>query len=141
MPAAPGGEARREAQEAQAPHHELCRSNCCALSQLAEQTPNAGQIDADLAESTQLDDLQERRAITGEARFEELDLQLADAQEKHASWKRRDGQAERAWPRCASSSAWSARPRRPSSAPALAAGAAANCSAASRRRSRPSRPC
>ena len=44
------------------------------------------QISNDLAEvEALLDELQERR-VTAEARFEELDMQLADSQERHAQW-------------------------------------------------------
>ena len=55
------------------------------LTQLAEQTRARGeQIAADLAEvDALLDELQERR-VTAEGRFEELDMQLADSQERHA---------------------------------------------------------
>ena len=55
------------------------------LTQQAEATHSRhGQLDEELAEIDALTaDLQERRA-TGEARFEELDLQLASTQERHA---------------------------------------------------------
>ncbi|MDP3652757.1 MAG: chromosome segregation protein SMC [Rhodoferax sp.] len=75
---------RREAAEAQNRSHEL-QVETLRLSQMAEQTRVRGaQIASDLAEVVaQLDDLQERR-VTAEARFEELDMLLAESQERHA---------------------------------------------------------
>ena len=70
--------ARREATETQSRAHEL-QVETLRLTQLAEQSrARAEQIAGDLHEvDAQLDDLQERR-VTAEARFEELDMQLAD---------------------------------------------------------------
>lgn len=55
------------------------------LSQLAEQArARNAQISADLSEvEAQLSDIEERK-ISAEGRFEELDMQLADSQERHA---------------------------------------------------------
>ena len=66
-------------------HVELLR-----LSQQAEAaSTRRSQLDEELAEiDAQAEELQERRAMTGEARFEELDMQLADTQERTPSWKR-----------------------------------------------------
>ncbi|MFO4987352.1 hypothetical protein RCK87_26780, partial [Salmonella enterica subsp. enterica serovar 1,4,[5],12:i:-] len=75
---------RREAAEAQQRAHEL-QVETLRLTQLAEQTrARSEQIAGDLSEvDASLGDLQERR-VTAEARFEELDMQLADTQERHA---------------------------------------------------------
>jgi chromosome segregation protein len=80
---------RREASETQTKVHAL-QVETLRLSQLAEQARSrSAQIDADLAEvQAQLDDLQERRE-TAEGRFESLDLQLADSQERHAEMDER----------------------------------------------------
>jgi chromosome segregation protein len=66
------------------------------LAQLAEQTSlRRGQIENELAEiDAGLEALQDKRAI-GEARFEELDLQLATEQERHAELDDAVIQAER----------------------------------------------
>ncbi|MBB1077324.1 chromosome segregation protein SMC [Rhodoferax sp. 4810] len=76
--------ARREATEAQASFHAL-QVDTLRLTQAAEQArQRSAQITDDLAEvDGQLEDLQERR-VMAEARFEELDLQLADTQNRHA---------------------------------------------------------
>ncbi len=76
--------ARREAADTQSRAHEV-QVETLRLSQLAEQTrARSQQLAGDMAElHAQLDDLQERR-IVAEARFEELDMQLADSQEHHA---------------------------------------------------------
>jgi chromosome segregation protein len=75
---------RREAAEAQTRAHQA-QVEWLRLSQLAEQAnARRGQIDAERAEIVaEHDALQERRAL-GEARFEELDQQLATTQERHA---------------------------------------------------------
>ena len=71
--------ARREAAESRGRAHEL-QVEALRLTQLAEQTrARSEQIAGDLAEvDAQLEELQERR-VTAEARFEELDMQLADS--------------------------------------------------------------
>jgi len=76
--------ARREASEAQGALHEL-QVEVLRLGQLAEQTgARRTQIEDELAEiDAALEGLQERRSV-GEARFEELDLSLADEQQRHA---------------------------------------------------------
>ena len=76
--------ARREATEAQTRAH-LLQVDLMRLAQQAEASQaRSGQLDAELAElAGQHEALGERRAI-GEARFEELDLQLATTQERHA---------------------------------------------------------
>ena len=103
-----------------------CRCNCCSLTQQAEatDTPPRPSCKHELAEiDAQLEGLAERRAV-GEGRFEELDLQLGQAQERHAELEDAviAGRAH-GWPTPASSCArWSARRRRRSfQARALAA--------------------
>ncbi|WP_180683321.1 chromosome segregation protein SMC [Tepidicella baoligensis] len=87
--------ARREATELQARVHEL-QVEMLRLTQLAEQARDRReQIGRDLAEvDDQLDALQARR-LTAEARFEELDMQLADGQERHAQLEDAVTDAER----------------------------------------------
>ncbi len=60
-------------------------SNCCACRKQADAaTTRRDQLAEELAEiDAQLEALEERKAI-GEARFEELDVGLGTAQEKHA---------------------------------------------------------
>ena len=91
---------RREATEAQTAAHAL-QVETLRLSQLAEQArARSAQIDADLAEvQAQLDDLQERRE-TAEGRFESLDLQLADSQERHAQLDERVIEVQRKLTQC-----------------------------------------
>jgi chromosome segregation protein len=74
---------RREAAEAQTRAHQA-QVELMRLSQQAEASQSRrDQLDGELAEiGGQLDALDERRGL-GEARFEELDLQLADAQQRH----------------------------------------------------------
>jgi chromosome segregation protein len=81
---------RREASVKRKPRCTSLQVETLRLSQLAEQArARSAQIDADLAEvQAQLDDLQERRE-TAEGRFESLDLQLADSQERHAEMDER----------------------------------------------------
>ena len=81
--------ARREASESQGRAHEL-QVETLRLSQLAEQArARNAQISADLAEvEAQLSDIEERR-VAAEARFEELDMQLADSQSAMPSWATR----------------------------------------------------
>ena len=76
--------ARREAGEAQTRAHQL-QVELLRLSQLAEASSSRrAQLDDELAEvDAQLEELAERGA-TGEARFEELDMQLGVTQERHA---------------------------------------------------------
>ncbi len=76
--------ARREAGETQTRAHQL-QVELLRLSQLAEATSTRrAQLDDELAElGAQLEELAERGA-TGEARFEELDMQLGVTQERHA---------------------------------------------------------
>ena len=76
--------ARREAGEAQTRAHQL-QVELLRLSQLAEaSSTRRAQLDDELAEvDAQLEELAERGA-TGEARFEELDMQLGVTQERHA---------------------------------------------------------
>ena len=76
---------RRESADAQTRAHQL-QVEFLRLSQLARQTSaRRGQLDGELAEiDAQAEALTERRAI-GEARFEELDLELANTQEQHAN--------------------------------------------------------
>ncbi len=75
---------RREALEGQTRTHSL-QVETLRMTQMAEQTrARSDQINTDLAEiNAQLEDLQASR-VTFEARFEELDMQLADTQERHA---------------------------------------------------------
>ncbi len=75
---------RRESAEAQTFAHQL-QVELLRLGQLAEAaTARSGQLDEELTEVTaQLESLAERSA-TGQARFEELDMQLATTQERHA---------------------------------------------------------
>ena len=75
--------ARRACAEDQSRTHSL-QVDAVRLTQLAEQMrARSGQIQADTVEvSTQLDELQQRR-LAAEARFEALDMQLADSQERH----------------------------------------------------------
>ena len=76
--------ARREATESQTRAHEL-QVELLRLTQAAEAARSRrSQLDDEQSElATSQEALEELRA-TGEARFEELDLQLADAQERHA---------------------------------------------------------
>ena len=76
--------ARREAGEAQTRAHQL-QVELLRLSQLAEASNSRrARLDDELAEvDAQLEELAERGA-TGEARFEELDMQLGVTQERHA---------------------------------------------------------
>ncbi len=75
---------RREAGEAQTRAHQL-QVELMRLAQLVEATASrSGQLDEALADiDAELEALAERRA-TGEARFEELDIQLGVTQERHA---------------------------------------------------------
>jgi chromosome segregation protein len=90
------GSARREASEAQTALHTL-QVEVLRLGQLAEQTgTRRTQIEDELAEiDAALEGLQERRSI-GEARFEELDLSLADEQQRHADLDEAVIEAQRA---------------------------------------------
>lgn len=76
--------ARREAADAQTKAHTL-HVELLRLTQQAEAASSRStQLAEELAEvNAQLEALEERR-MTGEARFEELDIGLADAQQKHA---------------------------------------------------------
>jgi len=76
--------ARRDASESQTRAHQM-QVELLRLSQLAEQTGvRRVQLDDELAEiAAQLEGLAERSAV-GEARFEELDMQLGNTQERHA---------------------------------------------------------
>ncbi len=91
---------RREAAESQTQAHAL-QVEVLRLSQLAEQARmRSAQIDADLSEvNAQLDDLQERRE-TAEGRFESLDMQLADSQERHAQLDERVIEVQRKLTQC-----------------------------------------
>jgi chromosome segregation protein len=91
---------RREAADAQTQVHAL-QVELLRLSQLAEQARSrSAQIAADMAEvQGQLDDLQERR-ITAEGRFEALDMQLADSQERHAQLDERVIEVQRKLNEC-----------------------------------------
>jgi chromosome segregation protein len=91
---------RREAAESQTQAHAL-QVEVLRLSQLAEQARmRSAQIDADLSEvNAQLDDLQERRE-TAEGRFEGLDMQLADSQERHAQLDERVIEVQRKLTQC-----------------------------------------
>jgi chromosome segregation protein len=86
---------RHEAAEARRHAHEL-QVETLRLTQLAEQTQARGaQLAGDLAEvDAGLEQLSERRMMA-EARFEELDMQLADTQERHALLDERVIAAER----------------------------------------------
>ncbi len=86
---------RREATQAQTQTHAL-QVEHLRCSQLLEQTrARSAQIGADLDEvQAQLNGLNER-STTAEARFETLDLQLADSQEAHAQIDDRVLSAER----------------------------------------------
>ena len=88
--------ARRDAAEAQTRAHQLqvellrlTQQAEAALSRRAQLGDELGEIDA------QLEDIQERR-LTGEGRFEELDIQLGSAQERHAELEDAVIAAERA---------------------------------------------
>ena len=101
---------RREASEAQNARTS-CRSSCCACSP----RPKPASSPQDRARRRAGRDRRQQEACrsaapwAGEARFEELDLQLADAQEKHATLEDGVIQAERKLAERASSSArWSA---------------------------------
>ncbi len=87
--------ARRESAEAQGRAHQL-QVELLRLTQQAEQTQSrSAQLDDELAEiDAQQEDLTERRA-TGEARFEDLDIELATTQECHAELDDAVIQAER----------------------------------------------
>ncbi|MDP3082188.1 MAG: chromosome segregation protein SMC [Rubrivivax sp.] len=76
--------ARREAGEAQTRAHQL-QVELLRLSQQAEAANSRrGQLADELGEiDAQLEALEERRAV-GEARFEELDIELGNAQQRHA---------------------------------------------------------
>ncbi|MEO7105655.1 MAG: chromosome segregation protein SMC, partial [Rhodoferax sp.] len=91
---------RREATESQTQAHAL-QVEVLRLSQLAEQARmRSAQIDADLSEvNAQLEDLQERRE-TAEGRFESLDMQLADSQERHAELDERVIDVQRKLTQC-----------------------------------------
>ena len=91
---------RREATESQTQAHAL-QVEVLRLSQLAEQARmRSAQIDADLSEvNAQLDDLQERRE-TAEGRFEALDMELADSQERHAQLDERVIELQRKLTQC-----------------------------------------
>ena len=88
---------RREAQELQAKAHEH-ELEFNRLTQMAEQTrQRSTQIDADLGEvQTLLDDVSQRKTAA-EASFESLDMQLADAQERHAQLDEQVLDAQRRW--------------------------------------------
>ncbi len=87
--------ARRESAEAQSRAHQL-QVELLRLTQQAEQTQSRlTQLDDELAEIVaQQEELNERRA-TGEARFEDLDIELAATQERHAELDDAVIQAER----------------------------------------------
>ncbi len=87
---------RREAAEAQTRAHQI-QVELMRLAQLAEATQvRSGQLDEELADiEAQLEALTGRRA-SGEARFEELDLQLGVTQERHAELDEAVIAAERA---------------------------------------------
>ena len=87
--------ARRESAEAQSRAHQL-QVELLRLTQQAEQTQSrSAQLDDELAEiDAQQEELNERRA-TGEARFEDLDIELATTQERHAELDDAVIQAER----------------------------------------------
>jgi len=87
--------ARRDASEQQARVHTL-QVEVLRLSQLAEQARlRSEQLATDLAEvDERLEALQERRVVA-EARFETLDMQLADGQETHAQLEDAVIEAER----------------------------------------------
>ena len=91
---------RREATEAQTQAHAL-QVEHLRLSQLLAQTQaRSAQISSDLDElQAQLDELQERRVLA-EARFESLDMQLADSQEAQMQLDDRVLEAERQLHQC-----------------------------------------
>jgi chromosome segregation protein len=76
--------AQRESDLARTRAHQL-QVEVLRLSQAADQArQRRGQLEAERAEiAAQVDELEERR-LTGEARFEELDLTLATEQQRHA---------------------------------------------------------
>ena len=76
--------ARRESTDSQGQAHRL-QVELLRLTQQDEQTTaRAAQLAEELAEvDARLEDIQERRAI-GEARFETLDIELGDEQQRHA---------------------------------------------------------
>jgi len=91
---------RREATEAQTQTHALQVEHLRLSQMLAQTEARSAQIGADLDEvQAQLDDLQERR-VTAEARFETLDMQLADSQEAHVQLDDRVLDAERRLNQC-----------------------------------------
>ncbi len=88
--------ARRDAAESQTGAHALHVELLRLMQQADAVQSRQLQLDGELAEvNAQLDDLAERRA-TGEARFEELDGQLATTQERHAELDESVINAERA---------------------------------------------
>jgi len=91
---------RKTASENQSHAHTL-QVEVLRLEQLAAQASERNaQMEADLAEmQTQLDDLHERSIIC-EARFEALDLQLAETQEKHEQARERVIEIERQLEEC-----------------------------------------
>jgi chromosome segregation protein len=82
---------RREASETQTRAHELLRLS----SQAEAATTRRTQLEDELAEIDAQDEGLIERRMTGEARFEELDLQLADTQERQADLEEGVIQAER----------------------------------------------
>ena len=91
---------RREATEAQTQAHALQVEHLRLAQLLAQTQARSAQIGADLDEvQAQLDDLQERRVLA-EARFESLDMQLADSQEAQAQLDDRVLEAERRLDQC-----------------------------------------
>lgn len=89
--------ARREVSEQQTRVHSL-QVEVLRLTQLTEQARlRSEQLATDLAEvDERLEALQERRVVA-EARFETLDMQLADGQEAHAQLEDAVIEAERRW--------------------------------------------
>jgi chromosome segregation protein len=106
---------RREAAETRSRAHEL-QVETLRMTQLAEQTRGyaANRLPGIWPRWTRSwTDLQERR-VTAEARFETLDMQLADSQERHAQLDERVIEAERKLSVCREQQrSWSARPRKP----------------------------
>ncbi len=91
---------RREATEAQTQAHTLQVEHLRQAQLLAQTQARSAQISSDLDElQAQLNDLQERRVLA-EARFESLDMQLADSQEAQMQLDDRVLDAERRLSQC-----------------------------------------
>jgi chromosome segregation protein len=75
---------RREAAETQTRAHQLHVELLRLSSQAEAASSRRTQLEEELAEIAAQDEVLQERRVTGEARFEELDMQLATTQERHA---------------------------------------------------------